>query len=104
MIQPLLENALVHSVNPDDKVIKVRLEIRIDRDKLVICVSDNGTKANVDQINQYLIAQGDYKGDSIGIRNIYERIMLEFGDAGEFRYYKNEKGYTVACIKLPRTS
>ena len=104
MIQPLLENALIHSVNPDEKVIKVRLEIRIEQNKLVICVSDNGTKANVDEINRYMIAQGDYKGDSIGIRNIYERIMLEFGEDTKFRYYKNENGYTVACIRLPRTS
>ncbi|MBQ8231454.1 MAG: hypothetical protein IJZ34_05975 [Lachnospiraceae bacterium] len=69
-----------------------------------ICVSDNGTKANVEEINRYMIAQGDYKGDSIGIRNIYERIMLEFGEDAKFRYYKNENGYTVACIRLPRTS
>lgn len=104
MIQPLIENALIHSVNYKDKVINIQLLIFMEAENLIIKVWDNGTEANVEKINQYITGQAACEGNSLGIRNVYERMKLVFGDAAELKYEKDENGNTVAKFRIPITA
>ena len=104
MIQPLIENALIHSVNYKDKVINIQLLICMEAENLIIKVWDNGTEANVEKINQYITGQAACEGNSLGIRNVYERMKLVFGDAAELKYEKDENGNTVAKFRIPITA
>ncbi|MCM1188187.1 MAG: histidine kinase [bacterium] len=101
MLQPLVENALLHGCNPEENVIEVLLQAKAEEGSVRIMVQDNGTEADIGTINRYLDGTRKYKSDSIGIRNIYRRIRLEFGEAADFRYEKTKEGYTAAVITIP---
>lgn len=101
MIQPLIENALIHSVNYDQKVICVCLSVCMTKESLIIEVRDNGTEADAEKINQYITGQMVHEGDSLGVRNVYERMKLVFGDMAELKYEKDENGHTVARFRIP---
>lgn len=103
MIQPLIENALIHSINYKDKIICIRLSIFMKAGNLMIEVWDNGTEAKVDIINQYITGLVVYEGNSLGVRNVYERMKLVFGDDAELKYEKDENGNTVARFRIPIT-
>ena len=36
--------------------------------------------------------------ESLGVRNVYDRIKLRFGDNGDLKYRINEAGHTEAVI------
>lgn len=103
MIQPLIENALIHSINYKEKIICIHLLIYMVSNNLIIEVWDNGTEANVEKINQYITGQVVYEGNSLGVRNVYERMKIVFGNAAELKYEKDENGNTVARFRIPIT-
>ena len=101
MIQPLIENALIHSINYKEKTIRVYLSCYIEEHELIVVVRDNGTEANVEKINQYITGQAVGERNSLGVRNVYERIKLVFGEAAELKYEKDENRNTVAKFRIP---
>ena len=101
MIQPLVENALIHSVNYKEKTKYIHLVICKSEDKLIVRVCDNGTEADVEKINQYITGMVVYEGNSLGVRNVYERMKLVYGADAELKYEKDEEGQTVAKLQIP---
>jgi len=102
MIQPLIENALIHSVNYNEKTIHICLAAYMENEHLIIEVWDNGTQANVEKINEYITGKVIHEGDSLGVRNVYERMKLVFGEAAELLYAKDENGHTMARFHIPK--
>jgi len=104
VIQPLVENSLIHGINPQNNSMRVRLEVRKHSGKLRISVWDSGTQADVEQIN--LLLKDEYSekrknSDSLGIHNVYGRIYRIFGEDAALYYCKDENGNTVATISIP---
>lgn len=85
LLQPLVENALVHGLKHGDKGI-IRICVYAEEDTLVYDVMNNGIPIEEAQIND-LIEQPieDYRG--FALHNIAERIKL-----------KNGEGYTLRCF------
>lgn len=91
ILQPIVENAIVHGLS--NITGKGTLEIAINKveDKLVIKIEDDGVGMSfdkVDEINQYIndTNVSEQKRQSIGIRNVNQRIKLACG---------NEYGITI---------
>lgn len=103
IIQPLVENSLIHGTNILENDARVCLSSAIEGQQLVIRVWDNGISADVDRINSYLQGKDEFgKGsDSLGIRNVSERIRMVYGEEGSLHYETDEAGCTVAVIRLP---
>jgi two-component system sensor histidine kinase YesM len=99
IIQPLVENAIVHNL---DSSSKLRIEVSAyNQDKrLVIIVDDNGCGIN-DEIKTKLI---DEKGrikilaDSNGLKNVQDRILFQFGDS--YGLYIDTKEAPGARLRL----
>lgn len=103
MIQPLVENAILHGANLAEKVGHVSVQARkLEHGEIVIKVTNNGKDAEVERINLYLQGKCDVEvnKDSFGIRNVYERIQMFFGDAGDLYYQKNGNGETEAVLTI----
>ena len=101
IIQPLVENALIHGMNLEENNGQVRIEV-YKKDFLFIRVWDNGQGAEVERINKYLLGEESMPrtGDSLGIRNVAERIRMYFGPEATLCYEKDEEGCTLAVLKV----
>lgn len=86
MLQPMVENAILHGFAELDRQGLVRIASHLDENgNLEITVSDNGKGMGPERIAEVL--EGDKSIDGagrhfnrIGIHNVQERIRLNFGD------------------------
>jgi two-component system sensor histidine kinase YesM len=111
IMQPLIENAFTHSIEPEGKnaVIKVYTIFSDDRRMLYLCVQDFGCgmkKEQLDKLTTYL-ADDSYERDtkgSIGLKNIQQRLNIFYGP--EYRIMiKSEEGEgTLVCVPVKITS
>ncbi|MGG3280521.1 sensor histidine kinase [Paenibacillus solani] len=91
LVQPIVENYIVHGFRPLEDNNKISVRAQGVGDRIVIIVSDNGTgipEEKLTQIRQTLdkILQPPDKGyRSIGLMNVHERIVMNYGnDYGVF--------------------
>ncbi|MBQ8812913.1 MAG: histidine kinase [Lachnospiraceae bacterium] len=102
IIQPLVENSIIHmrsAAGRGEITIVTRMQ---DAQTLVIIVADSGTGADIERINRYIRGECelDTAKDSFGVRNVYERIRLIFGEKGDLTYRTDREGYTEAVITI----
>nr|WP_044913927.1 histidine kinase [Butyrivibrio sp. WCE2006] len=100
IIQPLVENSIVHGIRYNDKedyIGKLYISIKRDDENILITVKDNGCGMDKNTLDNILTAET--KG--YGIRNVDQRIKLYFGQEYGISY-ESEMGIgTTATIKLP---
>jgi sensor histidine kinase YesM len=89
LIQPLVENAIKHGLEP--KVEGGVLALRADRDgaNIRIHIIDSG------------LGFSNATSSGVGLRNVRERIKALFGDAGRLSVEENPGGGTRVVITLP---
>ncbi|MCH3917912.1 MAG: sensor histidine kinase [Spirochaetia bacterium] len=104
IIQPLVENALKHGLEPKTGEWELRISCReVHEGKMLeICVADNGI--GIDR-NLYAEDFAKFKGSShVGLYNIYRRLILNYGTDMDFSVTKGREGGTVSTILLPLRS
>ncbi|MBF9016503.1 MULTISPECIES: sensor histidine kinase [unclassified Oceanispirochaeta] len=76
ILQPLVENAIVHGIEKKQGASKIDVSITADNEGLLIYrVSDDGAGFNTNTLKQN---SGDKKG-GFGLRNVDERLRLAYG-------------------------
>lgn len=107
MIQPILENALVHGLNLKQEDNRITLNCIPIEEYLIIEIIDNGKgveKERLRRINEALHQNMDDecipKKGSIGIINVHERVQLIFGEDCGIRIESNEGVGTKVSIKI----
>lgn len=84
LIQPIVENAVVHGLERRKADGMIRIEIRADSPGLLtIRVSDNGTgiaARELEELVESLCSSSTESSGSIGLYNISQRIRLFYGD------------------------
>lgn len=107
ILQPLLENAVVHGVYTVKGGI-IRLEVYKEGDRAILKIINTGTltKGEGDRIKRLLendnssLPEGKGRHTSLGIRNVNERIKLIFGeDYGLTIYSESER--VISEIGIP---
>ncbi len=108
ILQPVLENALVHGVGhtEEEALVSVTAEAEGD-DRLVVTVQDNGDgmpRETVDQI-LYGPANEPMNGSrftvGIGMRNVRDRLRLIYGDLAKLVIESSESTGTLVSISIP---
>ncbi|MBB3113345.1 two-component system sensor histidine kinase YesM [Paenibacillus phyllosphaerae] len=101
IIQPLVENAIIHGIGKMDGEGELWIRIGAEEDHLIIRVEDNGFRpVNLAKIEALLAGTAD-KDQGFGIRNVHMRVQLRFGPEFGLSYSIREEGGTIATIKLP---
>jgi two-component system, sensor histidine kinase YesM len=82
-LQPLLENAIIHGIEPLEAGGKIRLSVSERNKDVVIRLVDNGAGIPQDRLNK--IRDCNYEGNEghttgIGMCNVISRLRLYFGD------------------------
>jgi two-component system, sensor histidine kinase YesM len=110
ILQPIVENAVYHGLEPKDDTGMLYLKGSISDDKMVFEISDDGigmNEAEVDRINSSFIMKEELKGmvitnkRSIGLTNINNRIKLYYGDDYGIHLYSREEEGTRVVVELP---
>ena len=102
ILQPLVENCIYHGLkNKIDKGI-IRVSARGEDSYLVLSVSDNGYGMKQEAIDRlYASFACGAVGESVGLKNIYQRIMIYYGGKAELHIESELDKGTVVTIKEP---
>ena len=104
IIQPLVENSIVHGTEKTKNRGLISITVSEIDDKVMICVDDNGSGANIEELNKYLEGEKTLLQDSdgFGIKNIDQRIKLVYGEKYGLFYHSNSDSGVTATIQLPQ--
>ena len=105
LLQPLVENAVIHGLENNDKNGRIKITIENRGNKLAIIVDDNGigmTQDKIQTLRENLEISGNGQvNDSIGFSNVHQRIKLYYGiEYGLTIDSKQDEG-TVVIMLLP---
>lgn len=100
VIQPLIENAVIHGVRGMDGEGEIEVSIVQSGDTLCFIVEDNG-HLPVDTEELARIMQGESSAKGYGIRNVHQRIRLSYGEPFGLTYERTPDRRTRAMITLP---
>lgn len=102
ILQPLVENAILHGMDTKEKKGDLRIQGRIHGETLTLSVIDNGRGMTQEQIDTLLKSRAKKTNglSAIGVPNIKERLELYYGEKGGIRYESGPEG-TTAAIFLP---
>lgn len=102
IIQPLLENAIVHGIEPAKGGV-IEIEVKKENNKIIIAIINDGKKlSSEEEILIHDLLNGEkIATNSVGICNVNERIQLIYGNSYGLSVYKNEEDQTVAAITIP---
>lgn len=105
ILQPLIENALIHGVFPSDKQGKIEVIVTKQDNDLVIEVWDNGTGMDEDTV-KLLQNAGEGAVDksvmrSIGIPNIINRISYLYGENYGMNISSSINEWTRIVVRIP---
>lgn len=103
LIQPFLENTLVHGFPGNSQMDEVNVRFQKDsQDRIRIEIRDNGKGMPPEQVeyfNHFDYTRSSIEG-SIGVRNVITRLKLYYGEQGEFHMESGETG-TVVTLWIP---
>jgi len=97
VLQPLVENAVLHAVGPATRTITVEVVARPEGDRLVLEVRDDGD-GEIDDLPGGVTST---TGHGTGLRNLRERLALLEGDAARLTLTSRPDGGVVAGVSLP---
>lgn len=104
LIQPLVENAIIHGLEP--KVGKGELSIHIYKEKneLLVEIKDDGIgidKERLNELNLLLNTKEASKSLGIGMENVVKRIHLYYGKEYGLSIKSQKNEGTTVIMKLP---
>lgn len=100
LLQPLVENAIQHSIRDNFDQGKILLSARQEGEELVVDIIDNGSGIPADVIEK-LEQNSDPHGKSaegargVGLRNVNERLKLYFGENSKLRIATSSDGTRI---------
>lgn len=99
ILQPIVENSLVHGMEPMVGICTIKISVYEEDGKLIISVWDNGEGMKPERLEELRNGKGESK--RVGIRNVQDRIQILYGrDYGVFLESQYLQ-YTEAKIILP---
>ena len=90
ILQPLVENAVVHGLAGHEGPVSVRVEVSVVGETLVLRV-----------LNNLASSWHDVQGPGIGLANVRERLAVQFGDRASFSAGPGDDRQWVAEIHMP---
>ncbi len=100
-VQPLVENAVVHGVEPKTGSGTVRVQAGVRGDDLVLVVEDDGVGIPEGRL-QVVTERGVGSGLGIGLFNVQRRLRAIYGEAAGLRVESEEGRGTRVTVWLPR--
>lgn len=108
ILQPFVENAIVHGLELTGRPGSIRVEGRMEGERMLFEIADNGVGIAPDRLAQLLSGEGEedreYASQRIGryaIRNVRQRLQLKYGDAFSLDIESEVGNGTTVRVMLP---
>lgn len=99
ILQPLVENSILHGFRDRESGGSIGIEIAADGERWTICVRDNGSGMEEDQVRALFWLESD-KGYAVS--NMIRRLQLYYGGSAEFQVDSAPERGTEIRISLPK--
>ena len=107
-LQPLVENAIFHGIEPKGCAGHIRIHVGYETsdntEKIRIDVTDDGVGMTADKAAQVLRCKDDSSADffrEIGVSNVHKRLQYQFGAEYGITIESKEGEYTTMSIHIP---
>ncbi|MDR1771124.1 MAG: sensor histidine kinase [Hungatella sp.] len=105
ILQPIVENAITHGIEPRKGNGNIRIIIKDFGDEMLISVEDNGIGMTPEQLNHLtdkvpVIEKEGHTG--IGVRNVDRRIRLHYGESYGISIKSTYGKGTIVSLRLPK--
>ena len=81
---------------------KLVLRARQESGEIVLEVEHNGTMTEKDRENIRNLTAAEFNGSGrVGLRNVFRRLKLLYGDAGSLTIEEAAPGIILACLRFP---
>jgi two-component system, sensor histidine kinase YesM len=107
LLQPLIENAVHHGIEPKNGIGTLYIGTRIEGDKLLVSIYDDGVgipPKELEQLQQLLQnppVSTTAPGEHVGIMNVACRIKLKYGTEYGLQIENDPEGGTRQILVLP---
>ncbi|WP_068502759.1 cache domain-containing sensor histidine kinase [Paenibacillus kribbensis] len=102
LLQPLIENALVHGLSNIDRPGEIKLSIKECNNQLLVQVIDNGMGISNERLSSiHEILAGKNENNHIGLRSVQERIQMYYGSEYGLQILSMEGSGTTMEIIMP---
>lgn len=104
VVQPLVENSIVHGFEELEEGGIIRISIKGDKDYIYITVDDNGCGCDTERLNSEIKEDLnlDEPIEKYGLNNVNQRIKLYFDNSCGLHFETNSEGGVCAVIKVLR--
>jgi two-component system sensor histidine kinase YesM len=107
VLQPLIENAIFHGIEPKGAGL-ITVEIKPEDHDVVVSVTDNGVGMSAETIAGLRGPQPQREDQGmfreLGIHNVDERLRCAFGESRGLSVASEEGSFPAVTFKLPRAS
>ncbi|MBM7563662.1 cache domain-containing sensor histidine kinase [Paenibacillus sacheonensis] len=100
VLQPLVENSIVHGIEKRHGKGYVEICARRIGDRIEIEIADNGGGGDADALNAMLAGEGG-ANDSFGTINVDQRLKQVFGEKAGIRYGKRDGPGMLVTVTMP---
>ncbi len=107
-LQPVVENAVIHGIEPSCSDTTVYIKAREKEGRFTIEITDSGQGMNPDELERLRkrihgeIDEAGGDGNGIGLKNVEDRIKMTFGNEYGMEVYSEPLKYTKVSMVLPR--
>lgn len=105
MLQPLVENAVIHGM--ENKVGGGNIDVMIQprpENRLLFVVKDDGCGMSEERLQEILSSlEKKQEENGVGINNIYQRLLLFYGEEVRFTMNSEDGKGTEISIEIPDT-
>lgn len=115
IIQPFVENAVTHGLEPKLGDWYIRIDAYVVDEKLVICIRDNGigytedipddapsVQPHAEQVGNERAGEEQVRNEHVGIENVRHRLDLYYHEKAEIRITGKQNVGTVVRITLAK--
>lgn len=101
ILQPIVENAVEHDITAS-RGGRLTLRARQEAGEIILEVEHDGTMTDKDRENIRQLTSAEYTGSGrVGLRNVYRRLKLLYGDAGVLTIEEAAPGTILARLHFP---
>lgn len=104
IIQPILENAIVHGIEQKVGAGTVSVSITKEQNVVTVCVLDDGVGMPAELTNQIINGEHPMQDEGhtlVGVYNVNTRLQMYFGKEFGLRLENNPGGGVLATISYP---
>ncbi|SEO32790.1 sensor histidine kinase [Paenibacillus sp. OV219] len=109
IIQPLVENAVIHGISKRSKTGVLQIEAWLEGELAIVEIRDNGVGMTPEQLEMLrrtldgeIRPQESEKSGGIGVMNVHERMISKFGQAYGLRITSELGEGTTVALYIPR--